>query len=317
MDARLLRSMTAMDTSPASSVSTASTVLPPRLGLGALGVTVRVVVAVGILLMANLVAGLLPAVVTVIPGAVEIFGGSSPWGFALAFGLQAIVLGIVVLCVRGWMRWVERRPIHVAGWRWGKRSVVWLLLGIVAAAISPFTVVALLPATGPVLDDESLFGDQAVTPVTPVTLALLIVYYLGLAFVQQGIPEELLFRGMLLWSMRDRPVRAVTVTTLAFTIIHLVSNGGQQSAWEHVIYLAQPFGFALLAVGLLMWTGSLWAAVGVHGGFHIGNYLAVGLLHQVDAVTSWLAIGGVQAFIGMLLIITALRRGKRILDSES
>ncbi|MDF2992346.1 MAG: hypothetical protein K0S37_2860 [Microbacterium sp.] len=66
-----------------------------------------------------------------------------------------------------------------------------------------------------------------------------------------------------------------------------------------------------------MWTGSLWAAVGVHGGFHVGNYLAAGLLHQVDAVTSWLAIGGVQAVIGLVLVVTALRRGKRILDSES
>lgn len=303
-----------MDTAPSSSVSTTPPVLPPRLGLGPLGITVRVVVAIGILVIANLVAGLLPAVVTVIPGAVETFGGSSPWGFALALALQAIVLGTVVLCVRVWMRWVERRPIRVVGWRWGRRSVVWLLLGIAAAAVSLFLVVALLPATGPVLDDDSLLGDRAATPVM---LVLLIVYYLGLAFVQQGIPEELLFRGMLLWSMRDRPALAVVVTTFAFTVIHLVSNGGQQSAWEHVLYLAQPFGFALLAVGLLLWTGSLWAAVGVHGGFHIGNYLAAGLLHQVDAVTSWLAIGGVQAAIGLVLVVTALCRGKRILSSES
>jgi membrane protease YdiL (CAAX protease family) len=303
-----------MDTAPSSSVSATSPVLPPRLGLGPLGIAVRVVVAVGILLIANLGASLLPAVMTVIPGAVEIFGGSSPWGFALASALQAMVLCIVVLCVLVWMRRVERRPMRVIGWRWGRRSVVWLLLGIVTAAVSLFSVVALLPATGPVLDDESLLRDQAETPGT---LALLIVYYLGLAFVQQAIPEELLFRGMLLWSMRDRPALAVVVTTLTFTAIHLVSNGGQQSAWEHVLYLAQPFGFALLAVGLLMWTGSLWAAVGVHGGFHVGNYLAAGLLHQVDTVTSWLAIGGVQSVIGLVLVATALRHGKRILDSDN
>jgi membrane protease YdiL (CAAX protease family) len=270
-------------------------------------------VAIGILMSANLVAGLLPAVLLLVPGAEETFGGSSPWGFALAFVLQAAVLGTVVLGVWLWMRWGERAPIRAAGLRWGRRSILWLLLGVVVAAGTAFSVVALLPATGPVRPESELPGGQ---DVTPLMLALLIAYYLGLAFLQQGIPEELLFRGMLLWSLRERPALAVVVTTVAFTAIHLVSSGGQQSAWEHVLYLAMPLGFALLAVGLLLWTGSLWAAVGVHGGFHVGNYLAVALLPQVDAVASWLVTGGVQAALGLVLVVTALRRGKSIPDGE-
>lgn len=295
-----------MDTSQTPPVA----VEVPRLGLGPLGIAVRVVAAVGILIVANLVAGLVPAALSALPGAVDVFGGSSPWGFALALLLQALVLGTVVLSVGGWMRWIERSPIRAAGWRWGRRSILWLLLGICVAAASLVAVVAVLPAIGPVRDDEALFGSQAVTPWT---IPLLVLYYLGLAFVQQAIPEELIFRGMLLWRMRERPVVAVAVTTLAFTVIHLVSNGGQRSAWEHVLYLAQPFGFALLAVGLLLWTGSLWAAVGVHGGFHVGNYLAAGFLPEVDPVTSWLAVGGVQTLIGLALTVTALARGKRLL----
>ncbi|WP_440710668.1 lysostaphin resistance A-like protein [Herbiconiux sp. YIM B11900] len=301
-------------TGPSTTTASPATPASPRLGLGPFGIAVRVVVTIGILIIANLTASLVPGALSVIPGAVEIFGGPSPWGFALAFVLQVMVLAVVVLGVRGWMRWVERSPIRAAGWRLGRRSIAWLLLGVAVAAASVLAVMALLPATGPVLSDEELIGDQEATPWL---VALLIVNYLGLAFVQQAIPEELLFRGMLLWTLRDRPVVAVAVTTLAFTVIHLVSNGGQQSAWEHVLYLAQPFGFALLAVGLLLWTGSLWAAVGVHGGFHIGNYLAAGFLHQVTPVTSWLAVGGTQASIGLVLIVTALRRGKRILDGEN
>jgi membrane protease YdiL (CAAX protease family) len=306
-----------MTTEPDASIPPVSlvlTALSPRLGLGPLGIAVRVVVAIGILMVANLVAGLLPAALLLVPGAEQTFGGSSPWGFALAFVLQAVVLGTVVLGVWLWMRWVERAPIRAAGWRWGRRSVLWLLLGVAAAAGSVFSVIALLPAIGPVLPDSELPGGQAATPLM---LALLIAYYLGLAFLQQGVPEELLFRGMLLWSLRERPALAVVVTTLAFTAIHLVSSGGQQSAWEHVLYLALPLGFALLAVGLLLWTGSLWVAAGVHGGFHVGNYLAVAFLHQVDAVTSWLVIGGVQGVIGVVLVATASRRGKRILDGEN
>ncbi|WP_162239097.1 CPBP family intramembrane glutamic endopeptidase [Agreia sp. Leaf335] len=300
-------------TPPAAPTSPASSPGSPRLGVGPLGIAVRVVVAIGILLSANVIAGLLPAVLLLIPGTTEIVEGSSPWVFALGFVLQAIVLCIVVLCVWLWMRWVERAPIRAAGWRWGRRSILWLLLGVAIAAGSAFAAIALLPATGPVLDDSQLPGGEA----TPLIIALLIAYYVGLAFVQQGIPEELLFRGMLLWRLRERPALAVIVTTLAFTVIHLVSSGGQQSVGEQVIYLALPFGFALLAVGLLLWTGSLWAAVGVHGGFHVGNYLAVAFLHQVEPVTSWLVIGGVQAVLGLVLVVTALRRGKRILHGES
>jgi membrane protease YdiL (CAAX protease family) len=300
--------MTTAPDASAPPVSTPVSPVSPRLGLGPLGIAVRMVVAIGILMIANLVAGLVPAVLLLIPGAVDTFGGSSPWGFVMALVLQVVVLGTVLLGVRLWMRWVERAPIRAAGWRWGRRSIVWLLLGIVVAAGSVLAVMVLLPATGPVLSDEALFGDEEATPLM---LALVIVYYVGLAFVQQGIPEELLFRGMLLWSLRERPVVAVVVSTLAFTAIHLVSSGGQQTAWQHVLYLALPFGFALLATGLLLWTGSLWSAVGVHGGFHVGNYVAVAFFPQVDAVTSWLAVGGVQAAIGLVLVVTALTGNRR------
>lgn len=285
----------------------------PRLGIGPLGIAVRIVVAVGVLMAANVAAGLVPAAVSLIPGAVDVFSGSSPWGFALALGMQALVLGVVVFAVWAWMRWVERSPIRPAGWRWSGRSILWLLLGVAAAAGSLIAVMALLPATGARPGGDALLGDQAATPAS---IALLVIYYLGLAFLQQGIPEELLFRGWLLWRLRDRPVVAVVVTTLAFTVIHLVSQGGQQSAWERVLYLALPFGFALLAVGLLLWTGSLWAAAGVHGGFHVGNLIAAAVLPPVDPVASWLAIGAVQAVLGSILVVTALRRGKAILNGR-
>ncbi|WP_058624719.1 CPBP family intramembrane glutamic endopeptidase, partial [Microbacterium testaceum] len=284
----------------------------PRLSLGPLGIVVRVVVAIGILIIANLVPALLSGLVILVPGASEIFGGSSPWGFGLAFVLQALVLGTVVLGVWAWMRGIERAPLRATGWRVDRLSAAWLLLGVVVAAASVLAVTALLPATGPVRDEEAFFGEQT----APMMIPLLLAYYLGLAFVQQGIPEEVLFRGMLLWRLRERPVLAISVTTLAFTAIHLVSNGGQQSAGERVIYLALPFGFSLLAVGLLLWTGSLWAAVGVHGGFHVGNYLALGFLPEVSSVTSWVAVGSVQSAIGLALVVSALRRGKRIPDGR-
>lgn len=303
-----------MDTAPRSSRSVSSAVASPRLGVGPLGIGVRVVVAIGILVVANLLAGSVPALVILLPGAGELFGGASPSGVMLGITIQALVLAVVVLSVGGWMRWVERAPIRAAGWRWTRSSGLWLLLGVLTAAGTVLAVIALLPATGPLRDETMLPGGR---DASPAMTALLIVFYLGLAFAQQSIPEEILFRGMLLWRLRERPVRAVIVTTAAFTVIHLVSQSGAGSVGEQVLYLAMPFGFSLLAVGLLLWTGSLWAAVGVHGGFHVGNYLAAISLQPVDVVTSWLAIGGGQATLGLILIITALRSGRRILDGES
>ncbi|MDF2563335.1 MULTISPECIES: CPBP family intramembrane glutamic endopeptidase [unclassified Microbacterium] len=294
--------------SAATSRDLAQLAHPPRLGVGPLGIIVRAVVAIAILMAANLVAGVIPAVVVLIPGAAEVFGGSSPWGFALAAIVQLSVLGFVLLVLRIWMTTVERAPLRAAGWSWRRSSGLWLALGIGISALSVVIVYSALPAIGPIRDDELSGGEQDVVLVS----ALLIIYYLGLAFVQQSLPEELLFRGWLLWRLRDRPVWAITVTTLVFTVIHLVSQGGQQSVVEHVLYLALPLGFSLLAVGLLLWTGSLWAAVGVHGGFHVGNYIAVAAMPEVDAVSSWLAIGGVQAVIGIVLTVGALRCGRGI-----
>jgi membrane protease YdiL (CAAX protease family) len=308
-DESSLHSVLVMNTASTSSTSTSSSRLAPRLGSGPLGIAVRVVAMIALLIAANAAA----AALTVIPVVADVLDDSPPTN-VLWSAVRALVLGIVVLGAWAWMRWIERAPMRAAGWRWGRRSAAWLLLGVVVTTVIGFAVVALLPATGPVLGLESLLDGQTATPFV---LALLVVNLLGGAFVQQGIPEELMFRGMLLWRLRERPVLAVAVSTLAFAAIHLISNGGQQSAWEHVLYLVEPFGFALLAAGLLLWTGSLWAAIGVHGGSHVGTYLAEAFLPQVDAVTSWLLIGGAESAVGLALVVTALRRGKRILDGES
>jgi membrane protease YdiL (CAAX protease family) len=160
-------------------------------------------------------------------------------------------------------------------------------------------VAAVLPATGPVADAAELVGSE------PVWFSL--IAYLAQAFLLQAIPEELLFRGWLLSSLRARPGVAIVASTLAFTAIHLVSSGGQQNLAERFVYLALPLGFSLLAVGLLLWSGSLWAAVGVHGGFHVGMAVVATSLPAVDPVLSWVAIGAAQGVAGLVLIVTGHR----------
>jgi membrane protease YdiL (CAAX protease family) len=278
----------------------------PRLALGPVGIGIRVVVAIVILFGANFLIGGLSAVLAVIPTLADVMAEQTAASLSIFVLLQVVMLAAVVLAVWAWMRFVERRSIRDAGWRWMGSSVWLLLLAVVIAGGLVVAVVALLPATGPVLDEAELTGSA------PVAFSLVALF--AQSFLLQAIPEELLFRGWLLSTLRARPWLAITVTTLSFTVIHLFSNGGQESAVERVLYLALPFGFSLLAVGLLLWSGSLWSAVGVHGGFHLGNAAALIFLPEVDAALSWVTIGAVQAVLGLLLIVLALRRGRGILE---
>jgi membrane protease YdiL (CAAX protease family) len=281
----------------------------PRLGLGPVGILVRCLAAIVMLFGANFLINGLAALLALVPALAEVMAQETPASLTLFVLLQAGMLGVVVLLVWGWMRVIERRRLRDAGWRWGRSSAGWLMLAIIVAGGLVFAVVALLPATGPLADEADLIGTA------PVEFSL--VALVSQAFLLQAIPEELLFRGWLLSTLRSRPWLAIAVTTLSFTVIHLASNGGQESAVEHLLYLALPFGFSLLAVGLLLWTGSLWAAVGVHGGFHLGNAAAVVFLPEVDAALSWVVIGAVQATVGLGLIVTALRRGRGILAPDA
>ncbi|MGM7698539.1 lysostaphin resistance A-like protein [Microbacterium sp. A84] len=291
--------------SPASADGTASA-SRSRLGLGPLGIAIRAVIAVAILMGGNLLVGALSALLMLVPGGSELMNGADLTSLIVFILLQGAMLAFVVMAVWLWMRFVEGRRLRDAGWVWTRWSALWLTLSIVVSGGLVFAAVAVLPSTGPNLTEADL-GSTA-----PVWFS--IVALLCQAFLLQAIPEELLFRGWLLSALRARPVLAIAVTTLVFTVIHLISNGGQQSPLEYVLYLALPFGFSLLAMGMLLWTQSLWAAIGVHGGFHLGYAAAVIGLPQVDAALSWLVIGGVHAAVGMALIITALRRHRRILD---
>lgn len=278
----------------------------PLLRLNAIGIAVRATVAVAVLMGANLAVGALRHGLMQLLG-IDAGPGASPWPLTIGIVMQALVLCLVLACVWAWMRWIERAPLRAAGWRIDRRSALWLLLGIAVSLGTVLGARAMLPVTGDVADVDAVLGEAAAAPT-----ALLVVFYLGQSLLQQSIPEELLFRGWLLSRFRERPVLAIAVSTLTFTVIHLVSSGGQQTAWDRVAYLAIPFGFSLLAVGLMLHTASLWAAVGVHSGVHLGFYASAVALPQVDAAASWLVIGGVQATLGMALIVLGFRIGKRL-----
>ena len=128
-------------------------------------------------------------------------------------------------------------------------------------------------------------------------------------FPLQGIPEELVWRGWFFSSMGSTRAAAVT-SVLVFTVLHLVSQGGQQNVLEHFIYLADPLGFAIAAMAVRIVSGSTWAAIGVHGGSHLANELLGERLGALEGPMTWVVAGLLWAAVGAVIIVIGARTGR-------
>src|SRR5699024_3434310 len=185
----------------------------------------------------------------------------------------------------------------------GPRLPVWLrvLLPTILflPAASAGLVLILIPGYEGLLarDDE-----DAVLAYAAFAAAVLAVVLLQ-AFVLQGIGGEVLFRGCLLQSLRRGPVLGVAICAVAFTIPHLASSGGQQSVLERLLCLAIPFGFAISAGFLAIAMRSVWAAIGIHGGFHLATWVTALLGFTSDGPAVWVTVGGLHALAGIVIAV--------------
>ncbi len=212
-----------------------------------------------------------------VPGMEQIDQPSTPGLTALAV-VVTVAMGLLTLLVAlGGVALLARfdggRRLRNVGWRFDRRSLPLLGLGILISAVVLVAADAPASAAG-VLRHEGAGIDGV--PVWKVIFGGLTA-----AFLLQTVPEELIFRGYLLRSLRMRPLPAVLVSGASFAAIHLASNGGQQGWDERVMYLAMPLGFGLAAGALSLLTRSLWIAVGIHGGLHATVMVAM-LAEQVD-----------------------------------
>lgn len=271
-----------------TSVETVTTSRPPRRGL-------RVVAVVGPV-VALLLATFVPAgLLALLPMAEDTPAGT----VVLVVVAQSLVvcLAAIGLCAL-LLRWHGLR-LRDVGFRWTRVSLPSLLAGLAVGAGVVATVGLPLTRLGLLRDLE--------TPQLP--WWALGVAGLAQALVLQGFPEELLFRGYQMTALRLRPVAALVVSATVFASLHLISRGGQQDAVERVLYLAMPFGFAVAAGALMILTDSLWAAVGVHAGVHVGTLAGIpfGLGNGPQL---WLTCGGLWTLIGIVLLVVARRRGR-------
>lgn len=240
----------------------------PRIPVNAFGLVLRALIAMGVLMGANF------ARVPLAPYVDE----------TLLFCLTPI---LVVAFVVVWVRYVERSSIN---WR-GAWGLVGGTLVVAVPMLAGWAVLAAILGPGPAVPEADDYP-----------LVAVLVWILVRAYLLQGIPEELLYRGWLFDVTRHREVLTIAWTTAAFTLIHLTSSGGQQSVLDHVVYLVMPFGMSILGAALVYRFGSFWWAAGSHGGMHL--MLAVlSLAYPVElGNAAWVVLGLAQALVGAVVL---------------
>lgn len=183
---------------------------------------------------------------------------------------------------------------QVLGGRSAGFSVTALFAATAAAAVVTACVIGVLALAG-VDADRAADAGAAGVPV-----AAVIAIGLARAFLMQGIQEELWFRGFAFVGSENRPWLILGATTLAFTSLHLMSTGGQQSAAETFLYLVLPLGMGFWAGVERLCTGSVWPAIGIHGGMHTGMI--------VTALAGWPMGPAAWVGVGLAFIIAAAFR---------
>lgn len=213
--------------------------------------------------------------------------------------IHACTLGLTVLLLWALSRFVDRRPLAASGIRVDRRTLPALGIGLV-------TAMAVSGGLGLLATQAGLGRDVVTTSVDEFLVRLPVI--IGLAFLLQGIPEEFVYRGYIMSTLWRRPRLAFAVSVLLFGAGHLISQGGQQNLLERVLYLGPATGFAFAAAALLLLTRSLWAAVGIHAGSHLGHSVAE-LAGLASGPSVWMVETAGFLVVGVVALVLARRAG--------
>ena len=262
------------------------------------GKVVRIVIAFAMMFACALTPPLLKQVPVIQSFALA---HENPAGLVESFAVGSCVLliyGSAVVLALVLCRTLDRgRHVRLC-LRIDRRALLWLAGMILAALVVDLVVAGMLQVLG------FAGGDQSV-PHGPAWL--MIVESFSIAFLLQGIPEEIIWRGWLFSSLGETRFAAVS-SVLGFTALHILSQGGQQNLLEHLTYLALPCGFAVTAMIVRIVSGSTWAAIGVHGGVHLVNYYVAEPLHLRIGSITWVLQGLTWAAVGLLILAFHRRR---------
>jgi membrane protease YdiL (CAAX protease family) len=258
---------------------------------------VRCALTVVALFAVLLLAGPVGAAVTAVSG-----GDGPAWLPLAGTGLAAVVLAVAAVVALA--RFVDRRPVAQLRLGCDRRTPLWLLGG---------TVVAFAAGAAAVLVAVPLGVAVPVTSQPPAGPSV-VVAMLVLAFLVQGVPEEVLFRGYLVRTSADRlPVwGVVVVSSVLFGALHILSRSDADTSAERVLFAVMAVGLGASATAARLAAGSVWAAVGVHGGFHVTTFvLASWWVPTPEAYGAYLALlAGTQLVAAAVVLRVAVGSGR-------
>ncbi len=269
------------------------------------GAAARVAIAIAVMLLSATV----PTLVMAIPGVEALLDGKvfgrGDTGLLLvclaALAIMSLATACAFLCTRLLITRLDHARLSDLAMRPSLRALAWCL-GMIAVAF------AIMPMAGAV--SEALGIPRAEPAMPGDTWWSAILFQVALGFLLQGIPEELVWRGWLFRSLGSTRT-AAAVSVLAFTAVHLISQGGQEGWGQRIIYLAMPCGFGAAAMAARWVSGSTWAAVGAHGGFHLSSLLAVSTGVPVDEPVTWVVIGCLWLVAGAIVLLLHKTRAGR------
>jgi len=113
-----------------------------------------------------------------------------------------------------------------------RRAMVWMLAMMVVAVANVVIVGAVMNLLG--IESTAERIKDLPLPI----VGALVLHQVNLAFLLQGFPEELVWRGWLVRSLGDGRIAGIT-SVIGFTLIHLISKGGQEGWIERSAQIGQ------------------------------------------------------------------------------
>lgn len=163
-------------------------------------------------------------------------------------------------------RYFEQDRTGFMPWQWqGGKALLALIIGQTAATVAIGGANLVMVGAGVIqAGGMRLRVDQLLMGIPGIV---------AIAYVMQGIPEEMIWRGYghTVLSERLNPWVACVATGIGFGLLHVVSQGSGGSVWSKVFYILSAAALGLACGGVRQLTGSVWAAAGFHGGMHVTN----------------------------------------------
>jgi hypothetical protein len=254
----------------------------------------RTVLRIIVALVIDIGATIIAVLVTLIPGLRDTVNDQSGSHLLLACVAALFICGTATLSVYGGVRvaahYLDKGPQSMLGLKPTAKGCIWFLSMIIVATLVLAVSTIILKLCG-------VHG----TPVQErsETWWVAIMFSFASGFLMQGIPEEIVWRGWFIPSLGNTKI-AVALSVVVFALLHLLSNGGQENVAERFIYLLPSIGFAFAAAMARLASGSTWAAIGVHGGYHLSSLLLF-FMSIEESPQKWVLVGSLWLLIGVTI----------------